>query len=158
MKNEENARRLQLLHQKDYDMPYDWLAFHDDVVSDDVSWKNIIFQYSDNWLEYVLNSMSNALPAPDIMCRWQISGQHYCGLCGKDFVTLAHILAGCGWVRLEENKLHREDRYTWRHNCILQVLIIHIVPHIQLANTKQNTTSKHTHTVINPQKKSFARV
>jgi hypothetical protein len=31
-------------------------------------------------------------------------------------VTLSHILAGCHWVRNSENKLDREDRYTWRHN------------------------------------------
>ncbi len=28
---------------------------------------------------------------------------------------------------------------------VLQVLIIHMVPHIQLANNKHNTTPKHTH-------------
>ena len=99
--------------------------------------------------------MSNTLPSPDNMRRWQISGQHYCGLCGKDFVTLAHILAGCGWVRLEENNLHREDRYTWRHNCILQVLLIHIIPHIQVRNSKENNAIKHTHS--NNTKKKFIR-
>ena len=42
-----------------------------------------------------------------------------CGLCGKPDVTTKHCLAGCSWVRSVENRRASEDRYTWRHNCIL---------------------------------------
>src|SRR6185436_8913753 len=42
-----------------------------------------------------------------------------CGLCTKFNVGLSHILAGCPWVLKVENKLPREDRNTWRHNCVL---------------------------------------
>src|SRR5256885_352073 len=45
-----------------------------------------------------------------------------CGFCGMKEVPLSHILAGCKWVREVENKLHREDRYTWRHNNVLSLL------------------------------------
>src|SRR5690242_16104063 len=34
-------------------------------------------------------------------------------------VGLSHVLAGCPWVLKVENKLPREDRNIWRHNCVL---------------------------------------
>ena len=43
-------------------------------------------------------------------------------LCGKVNATLAHILCDCPWVKEVENKSGRENRYTWRHNCILAIL------------------------------------
>ena len=64
------------------------------------------------------------------------------GLCGKVNATLAHIHCGCLWVREVENKSDREDRYTWRHNCILAILadaIKHKLKHIN-GLPKTNTT------------------
>ena len=43
---------------------------------------------------------------------------------------MSHVLTGCSWVRESENKLHREDRFTWRHNNILFVLATVIKKHI----------------------------
>jgi len=51
-------------------------------------------------------------------------------VCGRQGVTLSHILGGCHWVREVENKLHREDRYTWRHNNVLLLIATAIKEHI----------------------------
>jgi hypothetical protein len=67
-------------------------------------------------LKFLINAQSNTLPSPDNLERWSLNKNVLCGLCGQRSVTLSHILAGCSWVRNSENKLNREDRYTWRHN------------------------------------------
>ena len=123
-----------------------WLVYHDKVASDDLNWNRIIFQYSEQLLKYVLNTFSNTVPSPDNMRRWKRTGNHFCGLCGKGNATLAHILAGCNWVRFSENKMFREDRYTWRHNSMLQTFINAIGPHIHTANTQ----TENTHTYDDP--------
>ena len=62
------------------------------------------------------------LPTPDNLRRWGLKRNVACGLCGRNEVTLSHVLGGCDWVRETENKHPREDRYTWRHNNILYLL------------------------------------
>ena len=66
------------------------------------------------------------MPSPDNLRRWQRRGNLVCGLCSRPFVTSSHILAGCGWVFNWENKCPKEDRYTWRHNCVLSVIMRHL--------------------------------
>jgi hypothetical protein len=51
-------------------------------------------------------------------------------------LRLSHILAGCTWVRIVENKLPREDRYT-RHNNILLLLAKAISEQIKLSNASR---------------------
>ena len=62
------------------------------------------------------------IASPDMMRRWNQKGDHKCGLCGAKSATLAHILCGCPWVLHVENKSGKVDRFTWRHNSILEIL------------------------------------
>src|SRR5690349_22008008 len=80
------------------------------------------YQCSDRLLKLLVNAIPGWFPSPDNLRRWKCEGEHSCGLCGKVNATLAHILCGCFWVREMENKSGREDRFTWRHNCILAIL------------------------------------
>ena len=41
-----------------------------------------------------------------------------------------HILNGCPWV-FERNKMKRLDRFTWRHNGVLRVLVNFLWRHVQ---------------------------
>src|SRR5689334_5640517 len=66
--------------------------------------------------------------------RWDPKGDHKCGLCGARNATLAHILCGCPWVREVEAKSGKVDRYTWRHNCILEILAQAIQSKVKYVN------------------------
>ena len=76
------------------------------------------------------------LPSPDNLKRWNPSTSYCCGLCGTEIATQSHILAGCNWVRMGENKSKFEDRYTWRHNCVLLVLLETLVSQLKDANSR----------------------
>jgi len=88
----------------------------------DLTWNKIFTGYSDKLLKFVLNSNLLTMATPDNLKRWKIAYDIPCGLCTKTNVSLSHILAGCPWVLTVENKLLREDRNTWRHNCVLLYL------------------------------------
>ena len=123
IKQEAKDARLAPLH--DYEMQNDWMRWGWDwLMHKDLTWQKVLYQYSDKLLKWVLNAQLNTLPTPSNMRRWRIHGDFRCGLCKKANVGLTHILAGCPYVHGTEHKnpLLPEDRYTWRHNCVLLVL------------------------------------
>lgn len=121
LKREAEEKRLIVLHN--YEMQTSWLSWGlDQMIRSDLAWNSLLHDYSDRLLKFVVNMQTNTLPTPDNLRRWTLKQNVECGLCGQKEVTLSHILAGCKWVREAENKLPREDRYTWRHNNILFLL------------------------------------
>ena len=89
------------------------------MMNKDLTWNKILTGYSEKLLKFVLNANLLTLATPDNLRRWNVASDIPCGLCTKPNVTLSHILAGCPWVLAVENKFNREDRNTWRHNCVL---------------------------------------
>ena len=85
----------------------------------------------------MVNAQLNTLPTPDNLRRWNLSKDSVCGLCAEKVVTLSHVLAGCTWVRTVENKLQREDRFTWRHNNVLYLLASVIQGHLDYVNKRK---------------------
>ena len=106
-------------------MQTQWLRFMDDVRIADFTWKSMLTCYSDRLLKFIINMRANTLPSPDNLRRWDRKGTLWCGLCTQAHATLAHILCGCPWVR-RQNIYCFEDRYPWRHNGVLTVLMNHI--------------------------------
>ena len=140
LKSEAEHKRLVILHQ--YEMQADWLSWGlDNMMMRDLSWNTIIYQCTQRLLKFVLNSQQNTLPTPDNLRRWNLNKDAVCGLCGGRAVTLSHVLAGCTWVRTVENKLHREDRFTWRHNNILYLLATAISEHVKVSNANRSQSS-----------------
>ncbi len=118
MKREAERKRLVLLHS--YELQNSWLKWGlSDMMAKDLTWNKILTGYSEKLLKFVLNSNLQTLATPDNLKRWNVAYDAPCGLCTKVNVGLSHILAGCPWVLNIENKLPREDRNTWRHNCVL---------------------------------------
>jgi len=121
MKKEAEEKRLIVLHQ--YQMQASWLSWGlDQMMRKDLDWTTLLYDYSERLLKFVVNAQTQTLPTPDNLRRWKAKRDAVCGLCGEKEVTLSHILAGCKFVRETENKLSREDRYTWRHNNVLSLL------------------------------------
>ena len=118
MRREAERKRLVLL--ENYQLQNSWLKWGlSDMMAKDLTWNKILTGYSDKLLKFVLNSNLQTMATPDNLKRWNILKDAPCGLCTKVNVGLSHILAGCPWVLHVENKLPREDRNTWRHNCVL---------------------------------------
>ena len=136
MKKEAESKRLVVLHE--YQMQASWLAWGlDNMMKQDRSWQFLLYQCSERFLKFVINAQLNTLPTPDNLRRWNANKEGVCGLCNTKHATLCHILAGCPWVRDHENKLNREDRYTWRHNNVL--LSIYQAVKAQLAVVNKRT-------------------
>ena len=136
MKKEAEDKRLVVLHG--YRMQASWLAWGlDNMMKQDRSWQFLLYQCSERFLKFVINAQLNTLPTPDNLRRWNANKEGVCGLCNTKHATLCHILAGCPWVRDHENKLNREDRYTWRHNNVL--LSIYQAVKAQLAVVNKRT-------------------
>jgi hypothetical protein len=92
-----------------------WTHF-DDIVKSDWSWNKLLYNCTDRFLKFLVNAPNNSLPTPDNLHRWsgcQLSVN--CALCGNHRPTLPHVLSGC------YTALH-QGRYTWRHDCILQII------------------------------------
>ena len=100
----------------------------------DLNWMKMLFCYSEELLKFTLNATCNTLPSPDNLRRWGFKADLTCGLCGNPNVTLNHILAGCAWVRCVENNMPREDRFTWRHNCLLLEIATALATYITEVN------------------------
>ena len=119
----EDAEHQRIVDLGRYEIQAKWLSVGiDNMQHKDLTWQKLLYQCSDRLLKFIVNAIPGWLPSPDNLCRWNAAGIHRCGLCGKVNATLAHILCGCPWVKEVEQKSGREDRYTWRHNCILTIL------------------------------------
>jgi hypothetical protein len=101
-------------------MQNDWLSWGlSDMMRKDLTWNKLLTGYSEKLLKFVLNANLLTLASPDNLKRWKVNSDACCGLCTRPNATLAYILTGCPWVLKVENKFTREDRNTWRHNCVL---------------------------------------
>ena len=88
-----------------YDMQTAWYTWGlENTMQHDLSWRQMLHQYSDRLLRFVLNQRLNTLPSPDNLRRWGQAQLQKCMLCGKVGATMAHILAGCPWVLMSEHQ------------------------------------------------------
>ena len=138
-----DAERKRLVLLENYQMQNSWLKWGlSDMMSKDLTWNKILTGYGDKLLKFVLNSNLQTMATPDNLKRWNIIKDAPCGLCTKVNVGLSHILAGCPWVLKVENKLPREDRNTWRHNCVLLELAGAIRRKISEVNASQKVVTR----------------
>ena len=108
----------------------------------DLTWLKMLQVYSTSLLKFTISVLANTLPSPDNLRRWSIQKNATCGLCSRPCEPLNHILAGCSWVHSCENRVPGEDRYTWRHNCILLRIAQTMSECVQIINDSPRTTSK----------------
>jgi hypothetical protein len=134
IKAETNEKRLVVLHG--YEMQNGWMHYGlDKQIEKDLTWRKVLGVYNEELLKFVVNGTTNTLNTPDNLRRWNICKDLLCGLCGHKNATLRHVLAGCPWVFEVESKMKIENRYLWRHNCVLMVLARAIIAKIAEVNT-----------------------
>ena len=109
----------------------------------DLTWNKILYRYSENLLQFVLKAQLNVLPSLDNLNRWKIPSSGTCSLCGSPFPTLVHVLACCSVVLTEEECTGAlENRYKWRHNCVLRTLAQAIRRKLAFVNSLQRQCSR----------------
>ena len=81
------------------------------VVERKISWKEI-WEWSTSRLSFLVRATYDVLPSPVNLVRWKIQEEDKC-MCGK-VATMKHILSNCHLAL---------DRYTWRHNKVLEKLV-----------------------------------
>ena len=86
-------------------------AWEENVVERKISWQEI-WQWSASRLSFLLRSSYDVLPSPRNLVRWKIADDDKCR-CGK-VGTMKHILSNCGLAL---------NRYKWRHDIVLKILI-----------------------------------
>ena len=116
---------LNHLYTKDYKTQCNWFPLLDKAMAEDLTWQRMVNGYTARFLKFILNLRANTLPSPSNMAKWKYNGYASCGLCGKQKATIAHIMNFCPWVHTQ-NHQSKIDRYTWRHHCVLRVLINHL--------------------------------
>ena len=132
-KLESEDKRIAIAFQ--YEMQTSWLKYGlTNYMEKDLTWQKLLYSYSEALTRFCLNVRTNTLPSPDNLRRWGKAKNICCGLCGLAAATLNHILAGCPWVRNRENNRTQEDRFTWRHSCVLLEVAKHIADLITIVN------------------------
>ena len=82
----------------------------------DVIWKSIIYNLPQSVMKFTVNAAIDSLPTNKNLYRWGKRISDKCNLCNCTG-TLHHVLNNC------ERML---DRYTWRHNNILRIILKNI--------------------------------
>ncbi len=89
----------------------------DSIISDDIGWKEMIYDLSDRVISFRLNAIGMSLPSLSNLTRWGLRKRGNCALCGKLNVTAAHVLSGC-----TVSLYAPPGRYKWRHDNVLAFL------------------------------------
>jgi hypothetical protein len=105
----------------------------DNIISSDITWKDMISDIPGGVLSFRINAISNTLPSPNNLRRWGFKSHGRCPLCNNRCATSAHILSNC-YIALIQ------DRYTWRHDNVLKSIHKHLVGIVRKANRENGTT------------------
>ena len=83
-------------------------------IKQDMSWHNLL-KSSPQLVSFCFEATYNTLASPQNQACWGFEDDIECALCGKE-ASAAHILAGC-------QKALQIERYTFRHNAVLTVIV-----------------------------------
>ncbi len=134
----------------------------DSIISDDIGWKEMIYDLSDRVISFRLNAIGMSLPSLSNLKRWGLRKRGNCALCGKLNVTAAHVLSGC-----TVSLYAPPGRYKWRHDNVLAFLAKDLFGIVSRANRSYRhapsvpsqpfTASGSDHTHKNSQKTIFKK-
>ena len=88
------------------------------IQDDSITWRSIMFDLPRNILQFAVNASINTLPTNSNLKRWGKRLNASCQMCDSK-ETLLHVLNNCS---------QKLDRYTWRHNSVLNAIINLIKP------------------------------
>lgn len=118
-KREDEKRRLHLVQCPVQGQVTRW---EESVIERKIGWKEI-WQWTTSRTSFLIRSTYDVLPSPSNLVRWRIAENGNCR-CGRRG-TMKHILSNCQLAL---------DRYTWRHNLILNILCNCLDEHLRNVN------------------------
>ena len=144
LKNTEAARReLHLIQCAQQGQIVRW---EEKVVERKLTWTEI-WDWTTSRLSFLVRSTYDVLPSPTNLVKWNVSTDNNCR-CGKRG-TLKHILSNCSRAL---------DRYTWRHNEVLKVILDVTKKQIALINSGKRPSlpaSKQFVSFVRPGQQSY---
>jgi len=84
------------------------------------TWNRLLYSLRPGQLAFLLRAASDTLPTAMNLRRWNIQCSVKCILCDSSLPTTAHVLSACP-IALSQ------DRYTYRHDLVLQFLVSSIM-------------------------------
>ena len=84
------------------------------------TWHRLLSSLHPGQLSFLLRAASDTLPTVMNLQRWKIQCSAKCILCDSSHPTTAHVLSGCPTAL-------SQDRYTYRHDLVLQSLVTYFV-------------------------------
>jgi len=100
----------------------------------DLSWKNLIYGPGTKLISFVLNSISNSVISPYMLNLMGYAESKMCPLCQHQSCSIFHILSNC--------KYSVKERYSWRHDSVLETLHPVLSAHLQDHNQKVQSDSQ----------------
>ena len=108
-----------------------WLQWSEDTLPFDFSWQHLIWSSNNKIISFFLNATVNWIRTPDLLHLWGFKQSASCCLCAHEKCTLHHILSNCP-------KALTQQRYTWRHDSVLQQIQSTLSFHITQLNSSTN--------------------
>ena len=122
------------------------MRWEEKVVERKLTWTEI-WDWTTSRLSFLVRSTYDVLPSPTNLVKWNVSTDNNCR-CGKRG-TLKHILSNCSRAL---------DRYTWRHNEVLKVILDVTKKQIALINSGKRPSlpaSKQFISFVRPGQQSY---
>ena len=133
----------------------------DNLMDNDISWKEMIFDLSEHVVSFRYNAISMSLPSVSNLRRLGIRRGGVCTLRRQPSVTAAHVLSHCSTALFG-------GRFTWRHDNVLACLandlygvasranrsyrrlrkVSPIIPFVKAGDTPKKSHT-HTNTIFN---------
>ena len=127
--SEEHQALVYVYNMAQQGRPLAW----DAVMFLDISWRSLVYSFSDKLLSFYLNSMADTLPSPSNLMKWKATSLGSCPLCDYNHCTLFHILSNCRFSLMT-------GRYNWRHDMVLRRIVEHLGPTVVSKASKSKGT------------------
>ena len=109
-KMEEERRTTQAVRQARQGQ---WTCWNEMSEQRKLTWSDI-WSMEPQHIKFLLSAAYDQLPTTVDLATWGLTGDSLCGDCSVKKGTLRHILSNCGAAL---------DKYTWRHNQVLEELL-----------------------------------
>ena len=125
------SQQKKIAHAMSLKRQGNWLQWSEDTLPFDFSWQHLIWSSNNKIISFVLNATVNWIRTPDLLHLWGFKQSASCCLCAHEKCTLHHILSNCP-------KALTQQRYTWRHDSVLQQIHSALSFHITQLNSSTN--------------------
>ena len=140
-KNEADKREVHLIQCAQQGQVKRW---EENILERKVSWTEI-WSWTTSRLSFLMRATYDVLPSPVNLVRWKLTSEDTCRCGGRG--TMKHILSNCPMAL---------DRYHWRHNEVLKIILRVTSERLEAINKgqKPQTCANKSIPIVRPGQKS----